>query len=266
MRLLSGLIALALAAPAFAGPLDEAALDALPPAQVVFLGETHDNSHHHAGQARALAGLAPAAVVWEMLTPDQAARLPEDLSDPETVAGAVGWAESGWPDFALYHPLMLAAPDAAHVGAGVPGPEARRVFAEPLAEVFGAGAGDFGLADGLPGEQEALRGQQMIDSHCGALPESVVPGMIDAQRLRDGRLAQAALEALAATGGPVAVIAGSGHARTDWGAPALVARAAPEVTVLSLAFLEAEPEEPAPFDLWLVTPPAEREDPCAAFR
>lgn len=266
MRLLSGLIALALAAPAFAGPLDEAALDALPPAQVVFLGETHDNSHHHAGQARALAGLAPAAVVWEMLTPDQAARLPEDLSDPETVAGAVGWAESGWPDFALYHPLMLAAPGALHVGAGVSRSEARRVFRESLAAVFGPGAARFGLEGDLPGAEAGARGQQMVDSHCGALPEEIIPSMVAAQRLRDARLAGAALEALAATGGPVAVIAGSGHARTDWGAPALVARAAPEVTVLSLAFLEAEPEEPAPFDLWLVTPPAEREDPCAAFR
>ena len=30
--------------------------------------------------------------------------------------------------------------------------------------------------------------------------------------------------------------------------------------------MEAAPDRVPPFDLWLVTPPAAREDPCAAFR
>ena len=45
----------------------------LPRADVVLLGEVHDNPAHHAFQAEAVAYLAPRALVFEMLTPAQAA-------------------------------------------------------------------------------------------------------------------------------------------------------------------------------------------------
>lgn len=233
---------------------------------MVILGEVHDNRLHHLNQAAALAALRPAAVVWEMLTEDQAARVPADATDIAALDAAIGWSDSGWPALALYHPVFVAGQGAVHRGAAVPRAEARRVFAEPLAEVFGPRADAFGLTADLPEAEAAIRGQEMIDSHCGALPETVVPGMIAAQRLRDGALARAALAALAETGGPVAVITGNGHARRDWAVPALIAHAAPEVSALSLGQFEAAPEGTPPFDLWLVTEPAEREDPCAAFR
>lgn len=233
---------------------------------MVVLGEVHDNALHHRNQAAAVAALRPAAVVWEMLTPGQAARVPADPGDLAALDAAIGWSDSGWPELALYHPIFVAAQGARHAGAAVPRAEARRVFAEPLPVVFGPEAEAFGLAADLPEAEAAERGQEMIDSHCGALPEAMVPGMIAAQRLRDAALAQAALRALAETGGPVAVITGNGHARRDWAVPALIARAAPEVTVLSLGQLEAPPEAPPPYDLWLVTEPAERPDPCAGFR
>lgn len=233
----------------------------------MILGEIHDNPHHHSAQALALAAIRPAAVVWEMLTPDQAARLPDDLTDPDAVAESVGWHGSGWPDFALYHPLMLAAPGAQHRGAGIPRAAARRVFAQPLADVFGPQAAAFGLDRPLPADQLAQRADQMQAAHCGALPAEMLPAMVAAQRLRDAELARTALAALAETGGPVAIITGNGHARTDWGVPALLAAAAPGVRVLSIGMLEAAPDgAPPPFDLWLVTAPADRPDPCAAFR
>jgi len=264
-----GLVLTAL--PARADGLPAAVAQALAGAEVAVLGEVHDNPHHHRVQALALAVLNPAALVWEMLTPDQAARLPDDLSDPDRVAQAVDWAGSGWPDFAMYHPLMLASPGALHLGAGVPRDEARRVFAQPLAEVFGPDAGRFGLDVAPPRAEAQARMAGLAAAHCDALPDSLLPGMLAAQRLRDAVLARAVLEALARTGGPVAVITGNGHARTDWGVPALVARAAPGVRVVALGLLEAG-AEPAdggavpPFDLWLHTPPARRDDPCAAFR
>lgn len=241
-------------------------LTRLPPADVVILGEVHDNPAHHAAQAQALAALQPAAVVWEMLTPEQAARLPSDLSDPETVAEAIRWTDGGWPDFAMYHPLMLAAASALHIGAGVPRNEAVQVFEAPLAELFGADAARFGLDQPLPEAEQAARETGMMAAHCDALPEHLLPGMVAAQRLRDGALARSALAALEQAGPPVAIITGNGHARTDWGVPALLARAAPTVTVLSLGQLEAPPEGEPPFDLWLVTDAPERDDPCAAFR
>jgi uncharacterized iron-regulated protein len=102
-------------------------------------------------------------------------------------------------------------------------------------------------------------------AHCDTLPASMLPGMVEAQRLRDAALARAARRALAETGGPVAVITGNGHARRDRGVPALLARAAPGLSVVSIGQLKAPPSSAAPFDFWLVTEPADRGDPCAAF-
>ena len=231
------------------------------------LGEIHDNPDHHLNQARAVAALDPAALVFEMLTPDQAARAtPEVRGDAAALEAALGWNASGWPDFAIYWPVFAAAPGAAIVGAAVPRDAARRAFEAPLAEVFGPDAPRFGLDLPLPPGDQAAREADQQAAHCNALPEAMLPGMVAAQRLRDGALAAAALAALEETGGPVAVITGSGHARTDIGVPALLRLAAPEVAVVALGQLERPTEGPQPFDLWIVTDPAPREDPCAAFR
>jgi len=62
--------------PARAEAIRPDALDALPGgARIVFLGEVHDNPHHHRNQARAVAATGPAALVFEMLSPAQAARV-----------------------------------------------------------------------------------------------------------------------------------------------------------------------------------------------
>ncbi len=254
------------ASPAGAGQIGAQALDALPHADVVVLGEVHDNPVHHRNQTRAVATIGPAAVVWEMMTSSQASALPDDRSDAATVASAIGWAGSGWPDFALYHPIMLVAPAARHYGAGVPRAQAQRVFDTPLAQVFGPDAARFGRELPLAPDEQDAREHQQAQAHCNALPARMLPGMVAAQRLRDGELARATLRALSETGGPVAVITGTGHARTDTGLPALMRRAAPEVSVLSLGQLESDPGPDAPFDLWIVTDPEPREDPCDAFR
>jgi len=251
--------------PAQAEQITASRLDALPVADVIILGETHDNPHHHAGQARAIAGLRPAALVWEMLTGTQALRMPERRVDAGLVAEALGWEGSGWPDFSLYFPLVQAAGAARHYGAAVPRAEARRAFAEGAAAAFVGDAVAFGLAAPLRPEDQAAREAEQFDAHCGAMPMDMMRGMVEAQRLRDAELARVALLALRETGGPVVVIAGSGHARRDQGIPAALASAAPTVGVLSLAFLEAQPVAPL-WDLWLVTPPAEREDPCASLQ
>jgi len=239
----------------------------LPPAQVVILGEVHDNPHHHANQAAAVAALSPAALVFEMLTPTQAARVTPDLrGDAAALGAALGWAEAGWPDFALYHPIFTAAPAAAVYGAAVPRDAARAAFEGGAAAAFGPGAPRFGLDRGLPAAEQAAREAEQMAVHCDALPADLLPGFVAAQRLRDARLAEVALDALEQTGGPVAVITGNGHARLDRGMAPLLHAAAPEVTVLSIGQFEAPPDLPVPFDLWLVTPPADRPDPCAAFR
>lgn len=262
-------IALALASPLRAHEIGADALASLPGADIVILGEVHDNPMHHHNQARAVAAIAPRALVLEMLTPAQAARLPDDLSDAEAVAESTEWEESGWPDFAFYHPILMAAPAARIYGAGVPRDEARRVFSQDLADMFGDalgyGAARFGRTEALAPADQAAREAEQAAAHCNALPEHLLPGMVAAQRLRDAVLARTALQALNETGGPVAVIAGSGHARTDTGIPSMLRLAAAEVSVLSIGQLEEHPGPARRFDLWIVTPPHARADPCAAF-
>ena len=90
--------------------------------------------------------------------------------------------------------------------------------------------------------------------------------MREAEERAKAKAAEAALAALAAHGGPVAVITGNGHARRDWGVPALLRIAAPDVTVLALGQFEAPPEGAVPFDMWAISAPVDRPDPCAAFR
>ena len=265
----TALIALAAAvlaaAPATAERIDATRLGALPAAEVVILGEVHDNPHHHDNQAAAVEALAPTALVFEMLTEDQAARAtPELMTDQAALGEALGWAESGWPDFDLYAPIFAAAPEAQVYGAAVPRAELRDVVRGEGA--LPADAARWGLDQPLPEAQQDRREAMQAEAHCNAMPEEMMPGMVRAQRVRDAALARAAVDALTDTGGPVAVITGNGHARTDWGVPSKLARAAPEVSVLSIGQLESAPADGAPYDLWLVTPEAERPDPCAAFR
>jgi uncharacterized iron-regulated protein len=243
------------------------ALGSLPDADIVILGEVHDNALHHQHQAMAVAAIRPAALVFEMIGSEQAARVGDTVRDDAVaMEAALGWNGTGWPDFAMYHPIFAAAPEARLYGAALPRAEVRRAITEGAAAVFGEGAARYGLDQPLPPDLQAAREAEQQSAHCNALPDAMLPGMVAAQSLRDAAFARVALKALEDTGGPVVVITGSGHADRDRGMPVFLARAAPAVSVLSMGQVEAPAEGAQPFDLWIVTEPAEREDPCAAFR
>ena len=249
------------AAPLLASPLGEAS------AQIYVLGEVHDNPDHHAVQAEAVSAIAPAALVFEMLTPAQAGLVSEAaLADPEKLAETLGWQDSGWPDFALYYPILAAAPGAKVYGAQVPRDETRRALRIGIPRAFGAEAERYGLAHELDTDQLADRLNLQMEAHCGALPLDLLPGMVELQRLRDAVLARTALAALDEAGVPVVVITGNGHARKDWGVPSALALAAPEVAVFALGQGEDGGAPDGGFDLVLDAPGVDREDPCLAFQ
>ncbi len=255
-----------LGAAASAEQIGPGALSALPVADVVILGEVHDNPTHHRHQADALASVQPAGVAFEMLTPAQA-----DIVNAWTGGAgldeALDWAASGWPDWSLYAPVFAALGEARVYGMAVPRTELIAAIEAGAAAAFGPEAARFGLAQPLAAEEQSARESRQAAAHCDKLPAEMLPGFVEAQRLRDARFAQTVLRALTETGGPVAVITGSGHARTDWGMPAVLRAAAPTVAVLSVGQIETGgvPGAPQPFDLWLTAPPAEREDPCAGL-
>lgn len=236
---------------------------------IVILGEVHDNPAHHVTQAGIVALLDPSAIVFEMLDPSEAALLP--ATPPGDLADALDWANSGWPDFAFYAPLFEAASRRAAYGAEVPRGDAQAAFGAGAAAVFGPGAERFGLTTPLPADQQQAREAGQMAAHCDMLPADLLPGFVEAQRLRDAVLADAALRALADTGGPVVVITGNGHARRDWGVPAAIAQADPQLRVFALGQVEDGPprdmaQDVVQFDMVVSAPPVDRPDPCAAFR
>ncbi len=234
---------------------------------VVVLGEVHDNPAHHVLQAQRVVTLQPKAIVFEMLTPEQAKKVsPELRGDAAALAVALGWAESGWPDFAMYYPIFAAAPEAAIYGAQVPRDKARAVFETGLAASFGEDPARYDLDRPLPGDQQAAREALQMSAHCDALPEDILPGMVEIQRLRDGVLARAVVEALGETGGPVVVITGNGHARRDWGMPAVLSFAQGDLEILVVGQTEDDRPLEGEFDEVISAPAAERTDPCAAFK
>jgi uncharacterized iron-regulated protein len=255
------------AAPLWAAFLPEAEAEAIKRAEVVLLGEVHDNPAHHTAQAALVAELAPSAVVWEMLTEVQAALYDPALVDtPEKLAETLGWAEAGWPDFALYHPIFAAAPEARVYGAALPRDAARAAMEAGPEVSFGAAkVARFGLSVPLSETDQQRREAYQMAAHCDALPAELLPQMVEIQRLRDAMLAEAALRALAETGGPVVVITGNGHARRDWGAPVYLARAAPGLRIFALGQSEAGAIDGS-FDAVIDAAPVERPDPCDAFR
>jgi uncharacterized iron-regulated protein len=266
MKSLIGAVVLAaplLCAPAYAVELPPAARSA----DVVFLGEVHDNPHHHDLQADWVRALQPSAIVFEMLPEDlDADAMDAAREDPVALANLLRWEESGWPDFAMYHPIFIAAPNATIHGAAITREDARALMSQPLAEAFGTDAARFGLDQALAEDEQAARETLQHLSHCQALPAEMLPVMVSIQRLRDAALARAALRALAAAqGGPIVVITGNGHARTDWGAPALLAQAS-DLRLFALGQSEDGHDPEGRFDMVVDAPGIERPDPCEAFR
>ena len=241
-------------------------------ADVVFLGEVHDNAEHHIQQARVIAALQPSAIVFEMIEPGQARTItPAQRKDAVALEAHLAWEDRGWPDFSMYFPLFYMSQHAAIFGGAMPRDEVRRAVSEGGAAIFGDAAALFGLDQPLPeGEQERRNALQQA-AHCNALPEDILPGMVEAQRLRDAALARAVVNALAQKGdGPVVVIAGNGHVREDWGVPEALRHYAgatgESLTIATLAQYEVEAPETPPVTHWVVTPAAERGDPCEAFK
>ncbi|MRU15197.1 hypothetical protein FDP25_07110 [Roseovarius sp. A21] len=234
---------------------------------ILVIGEIHDNPAHHETQAELVQSFSPKALVFEMLTSEQAGQVtPSVRNDMKALADAVSWADSGWPDFAMYYPIFEAAPEARIYGAQVPRDVARAAFEKGVAESFLGDAIRFGLTEPLPeAEQDQREAMQMV-AHCDALPDHLVPAMVDIQRLRDAEIARVAIQAMQDTGGPVAVITGNGHARRDWGMPVYLQRAAPDLELRVIGQAEDGSELRGIFDEVISAHPVDRPDPCAAFQ
>ena len=242
-------------------------------ADVIILGEVHDNPEHHANQAWTVRELAPSAVVFEMLKRSDETPIRMHLDkggDWAGIADVVGWDKSGWPDWSMYQPIFESLNRGGVIaGGGIPRSVVRRVMAEPAAELIDDARFrpilERALAPALRAELEA----EMVESHCGHLPPEMAPMMVAAQRLRDASLASAVLMVSEKWSGKIVVITGNGHARKDRGVPAFLAEVAPHLRVVSVGQLETEaglPPRAEAFDIVWLTAPHPRPDPCEQLR
>jgi hypothetical protein len=143
-----------------AGPADLAMR--LAAADVVILGERHDNPAHHAGQTdltmRIASHIDPAALVFEMIPPDaepEMAELRGRGASGDTFGPLIGWDELGWPDWQYYAPIVDAAPTAPVLGAAVPKAAVRAAMERGAAVVFAEDLG--GDAAALTSRYRAIR-------------------------------------------------------------------------------------------------------------
>lgn len=209
-------------------------------AEIVLLGERHDNADHHALQAWAVAAAGAdgegGRLVLEMVRTGEGGPLADATPDTlDTLAAALAWEESGWPDFALYRPILEAALDAGFtLYAGDAPMEAMRAAARGgLGALEEDELARLGLAAPFPETFAASVETAVDEGHCGLLPPEMIPAMAAAQRLRDAYLA----DALLADEGRAVLIAGAGHVGAE-AVPHYLATRAPERDVLAIAFVE----------------------------
>ena len=230
---------------------------------VVIIGEFHDNPRHHRNQQDAVTGIAPRAVVYEMLTPEEARQLADIPRDQAAMEAAT--AGFHWANIADYAGVLSASP--VIVGAALSRDDVRAAFGDGAASVFGGQSALYGLTESLPAAEQAAREALQFDAHCGAMPLEMTGGMVEAQRLRDAAFARTVLGAIDTYGTPVVLITGNGHARTDWGVPAYLTRARPDLDVVAIGQGEDGVPPQGTFDAEIIDAPSpDRPDPCAAFQ
>jgi uncharacterized iron-regulated protein len=246
-------------------------------ARFVLLGETHDHPDHHRLQGELISSLIGddkgPAVAYEMLDPDRQADIDGFSGTVDAFAELVDWANSGWPEWALYRPAFAPVIEAKLpiLAAQFTRNQSKRFSTEGLAMLDPATVERYELGSPLAPEFHTPLLDEMFFSHCEMVPREELGGMVEIQRVRDALMADAMLRGAEARG-QVVLVAGTGHTR-DIGVPRLLQMtgAAP-AQIASVGFVAVDPErlEAGAYgddhNILVFTPGIEREDPCAGMR
>lgn len=242
----------------------------------VLLGELHDNPDHHRARAEQLRQLIAhepkTVVVFEQFSRSEDSAVAQARKaapgDVNAVIDAAKFDRKGWR-WPLHQPLFEAAlQSGAEVrGGNLDRDQIRRIVREGDA----AWPADLlALRDRAAwnGTQQDTLRKDIQDGHCGAMPEAMLPGMVQAQRARDAAMAQAMLDARQSGARRVVLIAGNGHVRRDVAVPVyLQAAGVPASDIDAIAYLEPGGATPAGgYDRVERAPAPSREDPCAQFK
>lgn len=237
-------------------------------AQVLLLGEVHDNPAGHAQRAEMLRDLVekgwrPAIAMEQFDTGQQAAldTAMDGCADAGCVVEKVATDSSAWT-WEYYEPIIDLAirNDLPLVAANLSRSDASKVVKQGFAAVLPTATIQHYALDSLPAELLAAQEKEVADGHCGMLPKQMLAPMAKAQVARDVVMAEA-MRAHAGRG--VVLIAGNGHVRSDIGVPYWLRRDG--MAPLAEGFVEPSGDA-APYDAVHRVNAAERPDPCAQFR
>lgn len=241
---------------------------ATPAAEILLLGEVHDNAAGHAARAELLrtrvAGGWRPAIAMEQFDADQQPALDAAMracTDADCVVAKAAPATSGWT-WTFYRPVIALALQyrlpllAANLSRGDASKIVKGGFEAGLPAPLIA---RYAL-DSLPAALLAAQETEVRDGHCGMLPGPMLAPMAKAQIARDIVMADV-LRTHAARG--VVLIAGNGHVRGDIGVPFWLRRDG--LPNRAEGFLEPASQATG-FDVVHRIPAAARPDPCAQFK
>lgn len=265
--------------------LDESALlERIAAADLLLLGETHDNPQHHALQLKLLqarlgSGVRP-ALLFEQYDRERQTTL--DAALEKTPADAALEAAAallkGW-NWKFYKPLLAEALEyrlpvyAANFSREQARPVIRQGFSAYDAAELKRLAVDAVWTDR---HQQYLAGL-IEETHCGQIDAAMREGLVRGQRLRDAVMADVAAAAVSQGRGAIGIV-GRGHARRDTGMPLYLTARYPQIRIYSIGLVEVSPGLDAPeayeqarasdgvlYDAMWFTARVERPDPCASF-
>jgi uncharacterized iron-regulated protein len=249
-------------------------------ARFALLGERHGNPDQHALQARLIAAAGRdgrrAALVAEQLDFEQQPAIDacrRDCPDFGADLGArVTWEKSGWPSYALYRPVFAAAgAEGAPVYAGNAGAKRIRELARGEPPTRDEAPWVARAREPLSAKGRDRLVADLTEGHCGHLPTGYAESLVLAQRLRDASMTATLQRADASAERPdtAVLVAGTGHARRDYGVPTLLGAPALVVGFIEVAEGRSRPADYGPADgfdyLWF-TRRVDEPDPCVQFR
>lgn len=260
--------------------MDEATLLArINKADVLLLGEVHDNPLHHQQQqkflkARIASGAHP-ALMMEQLNADSQTALNQALagSNRDEVVKNVN-SLIKFTDWELYSPLLTIAIDnkLPVIAANVSNQQLQPVVWRGYAAYDAGELKRLAVEEVWNDSRQNFLLTNMGGAHCGKLKDELRAGLTRGQRLRDALMADSAISSI---GRGVVAIVGSSHARRDIGLPLYFAARAPTARIFSVGLVEVSPGKldpgayidsatgEAPYDVIWFTPRVERADPCA---
>ena len=250
--------------------------------EYLLLGETHDNSRHHAIQAWVIEKLhrekLTASVSFEMINDVQGEALrSRKITTVDELIGVLQHIDDSWPyvrDYRVVFDGVLRAGFSLRA-ANLRQDTIRYIAREGIASLP-QDIGDHLQQAPLSTQQQRALTDDIVSAHCDMMPAEAAQPMVNVQQVRDAVMSLSMLQSPEKV---KVLVAGAGHVRKDYGVPFYLKSYSDTVHSLALGLIEVQSgrDEPAayterwntpalPFDYVWFTPRAERTDPCASLR